>query len=84
MLIPVIQKVLLILISLYQRTLSPDHGPLRSFLLFARCRFYPSCSTYTYEAIKRHGSIRGSVMGMHRILRCHPGNLGGHDPVPKK
>ncbi len=83
MLMPVIQKVLLILISLYQHTLSPDHGPLRHFLAFARCRYYPSCSTYTHEAILKHGSIRGGIIGMRRILRCHPGNPGGHDPVPK-
>jgi putative membrane protein insertion efficiency factor len=82
--VPVIQKTLLFIISLYQRTLSPDHGPLQRFLLHGRCRFYPSCSAYTYAAIEEHGSIRGGIMGMRRILRCHPWHPGGHDPVPKR
>jgi uncharacterized protein len=61
-------------IRLYQWTLSPLLGP--------RCRFYPSCSRYAHEAIERHGAWRGSSLGLTRLLRCHPFNEGGYDPVP--
>lgn len=62
------------LVRLYQVTLSPLLGP--------RCRFWPSCSHYTEEAIRVHGPWRGGWMGARRIIRCHPGSRGGIDPVP--
>lgn len=61
-------------ITLYQLTLSG--------LIGNQCRFYPSCSQYTREAISRHGALKGSAMGVRRICRCHPWHEGGYDPVP--
>lgn len=62
-------------IRLYQLLLSPLLGP--------RCRFYPTCSHYALQALQRHGPIRGSGLTIDRILRCHPLNPGGYDPVPE-
>lgn len=68
-------------IRLYQKTLSPDHGPLRHHFPHGYCRFYPSCSEYGAQAIKKHGLLKGCVMAGWRILRCNPWNKGGNDPV---
>ncbi|RIK10303.1 MAG: membrane protein insertion efficiency factor YidD [Acidobacteria bacterium] len=64
------------LIRLYQMTLSK--------LIGAQCRYMPSCSQYTLEAIRRFGFFRGGWMGARRIGRCHPWADGGHDPVPER
>lgn len=58
----------------YRLLLSPWLG--------GQCRFYPTCSAYTIEALERHGAIEGTLLGAGRILRCHPWCAGGHDPVP--
>ncbi len=70
------QRVLLLLIAVYRRCISPVLPPA--------CRFYPSCSSYAAEAIERHGAARGLWLAVCRILRCHPFNPGGYDPVPLK
>ncbi len=71
-----ISKLLIALLRGYQRLISPLLGP--------RCRFHPSCSHYAVEAIQRHGASRGSHLALGRIVRCHPLNPGGLDPVPEK
>ncbi len=60
----------------YRRWVSPA--------LPARCRFYPSCSAYSLEALTRHGALRGTTLTLWRLLRCHPFHPGGHDPVPDR
>lgn len=65
---------MVMLVKIYQYTLSPLLGP--------RCRFWPSCSSYTIEAIQVHGPFKGGWMAAKRIVKCHPGNPGGMDPVP--
>lgn len=72
------------LIRIYQATLSPDHGPARHLHPNGFCRFYPTCSQYTLEAIEEHGIIKGGGMGAWRIVRCNPLSRGGFDPIPKK
>lgn len=72
-------------IRFYQHYLSPDTGVLKSlWLVDSACRFRPTCSEYTYQAISRYGIIYGSWIGVKRIVRCHPWNPGGFDPVPKR
>jgi uncharacterized protein len=68
------QRILILLIKGYRAILSPIMGN--------QCRYYPTCSCYTEEAIKRHGALRGSWLGLRRIARCHPWHEGGIDPVP--
>lgn len=78
------KKIILLLIKAYQKTLSLDHGVLGVILGERWCRFYPSCSEYSYQAIDRFGIMRGIPLSFKRIIRCHPWNQGGIDPIPKK
>lgn len=71
-----IRKFFLLLIKGYKSFISPFLGN--------NCRFYPTCSDYTYESIKRFGIIKGLFLGTKRVLKCHPFHPGGNDPVPDK
>ncbi|MCQ2738962.1 MAG: membrane protein insertion efficiency factor YidD [bacterium] len=67
------KKIALLMIGIYQKI---------SSLFPPRCRFYPTCSEYTKQAIIKYGFFKGSWLGVKRIVRCHPLNDGGYDPVP--
>ncbi|MCB4792240.1 MAG: membrane protein insertion efficiency factor YidD [Elusimicrobia bacterium] len=68
------KRILLYIITVYQKI---------SSIGFAHCRFYPSCSCYTHEAVERYGVLTGTWLGFLRISRCHPFSKGGVDPVPE-
>jgi len=76
-----IKKPIIAVIRLYQKTFSPDHGPMKQFYPHGFCRFYPSCSEYAIQAINKYGIIKGGLMSSWRIIRCNPFNKGGNDPV---
>ena len=67
-------RLLVLPVRGYQRWISPATGQ--------HCRFAPSCSSYAIAALELHGPLRGSGLTVRRLLRCHPWNRGGHDPVP--
>lgn len=67
-------KLLILFIKFYQYFVSPLTGQ--------NCRYYPSCSAYALEAVTKHGSLKGTVLAVKRVLRCHPFHAGGFDPVP--
>ncbi|MDR5017219.1 membrane protein insertion efficiency factor YidD [Yersinia rochesterensis] len=69
-------RILIGLIRGYQLVISPLLGP--------RCRFHPTCSHYGIEALRRFGMIKGSWLTLKRVLKCHPLNPGGDNPVPPK
>lgn len=71
--------VIVFFIWVYQKTISPDHGPLKYFFPNGYCRFYPSCSEYGKQSIKKHGVLIGVFKSAWRILRCNPWNEGGVD-----
>jgi hypothetical protein len=68
--------MLIAIIKFYKYFISP--------LLGSNCRFYPSCSSYSLEALQRHGAMIGSYLTLKRLLKCHPFHQGGIDPVPEK
>ena len=69
-------SALILLVRAYQVCLSPMMG--------GACRFEPSCSNYMIEAVNVHGAVKGTILGLWRILRCHPWGDYGYDPVPAK
>ncbi|ALN76731.1 membrane protein insertion efficiency factor YidD [Staphylococcus agnetis] len=70
------RQLFILPIRFYQKFISPLTPP--------SCRFYPTCSNYTIEAIQVHGALKGTWLGIKRILKCHPLHKGGFDPVPLK
>ncbi|MGL5005842.1 MAG: membrane protein insertion efficiency factor YidD [Plesiomonas sp.] len=68
--------LMIVFIKVYQWVISPLIGP--------RCRFQPTCSHYGIEALRRFGAVKGSWLTIKRVLKCHPLNVGGYDPVPPK
>ena len=70
------KKMLIGLIRLYQLAISPLLGP--------KCRFYPTCSSYAIESIRKHGAGIGVILAGKRLCKCHPWHPGGYDPVPGK
>ena len=64
---------IILVIRIYQIFISP--------ITPATCRFYPTCSTYFIQALEKYGLIKGTYLGIKRILRCHPWNPGGYDPL---
>lgn len=68
--------VLIGLLKVYRAVISPIYGQV--------CRYHPSCSAYALEAVREHGSLRGSWLAVRRLARCHPWAAGGYDPVPKR
>jgi putative membrane protein insertion efficiency factor len=73
--------LLIKLIKVYQKTISPDHGVFNKLFPFGYCRFRPTCSDYAIGAVSKYGVLRGGIKSGWRILRCNPFNKGGWDPV---
>ena len=67
------KKFLIVTTRAYQKYISSIVSP--------SCRYYPSCSQYMIEALEKYGSIKGSLLAVRRIMRCHPFSTGGYDPV---
>lgn len=67
------KKILIFIINIYRKYISPLKKPC--------CIFYPTCSEYAINAIEKYGAIRGTLIAMNRISRCHPFNEGGYDPL---
>ncbi|MGB4598376.1 MAG: membrane protein insertion efficiency factor YidD [Trichlorobacter sp.] len=68
-----LSRLLILIIQAYRFLISP--------MLLPACRFHPSCSVYSLEAIRRHGPFKGSALALRRLLKCHPWHPGGYDPV---
>lgn len=75
------RHVAVMIIRFYQKTLSFDHGPMKHLYPLGFCRFHPSCSEYSIQAIEKYGILKGGLKACWRILRCNPFNKGGNDPL---
>ncbi len=69
------KKLILTLIRFYKKHLSLDNYGIKI------CRYTPTCSEYTYQAVEKYGAFKGSIMGIKRIVRCNPFSKGGYNPV---
>ena len=78
------KRTAMMIIRIYQKLFSFDHSFWANPRVFRVCVFHPSCSEFTYQAIERHGLIKGGILGVIRILRCNAFSKGGEDKVPKK
>jgi len=75
-----LRKPAIFLIRIYQKTISPDHGVLKGLYPDGFCRYHPTCSEYTAQAIDQNGVVIGCAQGCWRIMRCNPWTHGGYDP----
>jgi putative membrane protein insertion efficiency factor len=75
------KKIVLKIIDIYQKTLSPDSGWMKRFYPGGYCKYTPHCSEYCKQVIEKRGVLKGSALGLWRILRCNPWSKGGHDPA---
>ena len=75
------KQIALKIIRIYQKILSPDHSWLSALFPDGYCKFNPTCSEYTYQAIEKYGLIKGGWKGLKRIVRCNPFSKGGNDPL---
>ena len=76
------KKLVLNSIKFYQKYLSIDHAWAKKLYLTERvCRFTPTCSEYTFQAVEKYGTAKGLFLGFQRVLRCHPWSRGGLDPL---
>lgn len=69
----IMKRILILLVRGYQIFISP--------IMPGKCRFYPTCSTYFIQAVEKYGPLKGSLLGIRRILKCHPFHEGGYDPL---
>ncbi len=67
------KEILIVMVKLYRKYVSPLKPPT--------CRFYPTCSQYTLQALEKYGAIKGTLLSVKRILKCHPFHSGGYDPL---
>ncbi|MGI6697819.1 MAG: membrane protein insertion efficiency factor YidD [Clostridiales bacterium] len=67
------KKILIFIINIYRRFISP--------IKTGKCRFYPTCSEYAVQSIERYGAVKGMLLAIKRVLKCHPFHPGGYDPV---
>jgi hypothetical protein len=68
------KRALIAVVRFYRRNVSPLSAP--------SCRFNPTCSAYALEALEKHGALKGTLLSLKRVLKCHPFHKGGYDPVP--
>ncbi len=69
----ILKRILILLVRGYQIFISP--------IMPGKCRFYPTCSTYFIQAVEKYGPFKGTLLGIRRILKCHPFHEGGYDPL---